>query len=171
MRADLSLDDLVRTQQQRPRDREAQRLRRRQVDYQFKFGWLFDWKIAGFGTLEDVVDVGGSTVEIRRHVRPITHETSGIAVFAFRINRWQSKLLREFRDAATLTEENRICRDEEGRDVRPAQFREGSGQFGGTSAGDTYHLDAERLGGIAEPFQIPRRHVRRVTEDANAAGG
>ncbi len=56
-------------------------------------------------------------MEIPRLVRPIAHEAPGIAVFAFRINRWQPKLHRQVCDAAALIEEHRIGQYEKGRDV------------------------------------------------------
>ena len=65
------LDDLVRSEQQRLRDREAERLRRLQVDDQLELGGLFDREVSGLGSLEDLVNVGGGApVQVGR-VRPI----------------------------------------------------------------------------------------------------
>jgi hypothetical protein len=69
-----------------------------------------------------------------------------------------------------LTEEQRVVQNEEVRDAYPTQFREGAGQFGRTSRGDPYQLDAERLGGIANLFHSPSRHGRRVVEPERLIG-
>src|ERR1700752_531149 len=57
--AGQSLDQLIRLEQHRWRDRQAERLRRREVDDELKLGGLLDGQVAGLGALEDLVDVGG----------------------------------------------------------------------------------------------------------------
>src|SRR6266487_915600 len=52
-----SLNHLVRTQQQRLRDREAECLGGLEVDHELELGRLFDWQVTGFCALEDLVDV------------------------------------------------------------------------------------------------------------------
>src|SRR6266849_1336887 len=49
------LDDLVRTLQQRLRDREAKGLRGLEVNHQFELRRLLDRQVAGLGALEDLV--------------------------------------------------------------------------------------------------------------------
>jgi len=47
------LDHLIRPQQQRLRDREAERLGGLEVDYQLKLGWLLDGEVSWLGALEN----------------------------------------------------------------------------------------------------------------------
>src|SRR6266542_3202908 len=54
-----SLDNLVRAQQQRRRDRQAECLGGPQVDVYFVVGRLLDREIPGLRALGDLVDVGG----------------------------------------------------------------------------------------------------------------
>jgi len=53
------LDDLVRSHENRLRDREAERLGGLEVDDQLELSRLLDGEISRLGTLEDLVDVGG----------------------------------------------------------------------------------------------------------------
>ena len=53
------LDDLVRSHENRLRDREAERLGDLEVDDQLELSRLLDGEISRLGTLEDLVDVGG----------------------------------------------------------------------------------------------------------------
>src|SRR5262249_22284545 len=50
---------LVRSQQHTRRNRETDLLGGSQIDHEFKFSWLLHWQIAGFGSLQDFVDVHG----------------------------------------------------------------------------------------------------------------
>ena len=50
-----SFDDLIRAQQQRRRDREAERLGGLQVDHQLELRGLLDGEVARLGTLDDLV--------------------------------------------------------------------------------------------------------------------
>src|SRR5438093_93421 len=59
MRAGPSLDQLVRPEQHRPRDRQAERLGGLQVDHQLELRGLLDREIAGLGALEDLVHIDG----------------------------------------------------------------------------------------------------------------
>src|SRR3989442_9124886 len=63
------LDHLIRPQQQRRRDREAERLGGLHVDDQLEFRRLLDGEIGGLGALQDLVDVhssaGGDILEVR----------------------------------------------------------------------------------------------------------
>jgi len=60
--AAASLDRLIRPQQQRRRNREAERLRGLEVDDQLELGGLLDGKISRLGALQDPVDVSGGPV-------------------------------------------------------------------------------------------------------------
>ena len=54
----MSLDHLVRPDQHRLRNRQAQSLGGLEVDYQFELRRLLDGEVGGLGALEDLVDVG-----------------------------------------------------------------------------------------------------------------
>src|SRR5258706_4015260 len=70
------LDHLIRPQQQRRRDREAERLGGLQVDDQLELRGLLYGQIAGLGALEDFIDVAcGAPVESGTVVA-IGHETT-----------------------------------------------------------------------------------------------
>src|SRR5437667_11388517 len=65
MSAGPSLDHLVRAQQQRLRDVQAERFRSLEVDDQLELRGLQDGQIGGFRPLENLVDVRGrSTVQV-----------------------------------------------------------------------------------------------------------
>src|SRR5262249_28327262 len=50
-------NDLVGAQQQRLRNRQAQRLGGLEIDHQLELGGLLDWEISGLGAFEDLVHV------------------------------------------------------------------------------------------------------------------
>ena len=52
------MDDLIRPDQQRLRNRQAQQLGGLQIDHQLELGGLLDGEIGGFGILQDLVHVG-----------------------------------------------------------------------------------------------------------------
>jgi hypothetical protein len=52
------LDDLVRLENDRPRNRQAECLRRLEVNHQVELRWLLYGKVSGFGAFEDFVDIG-----------------------------------------------------------------------------------------------------------------
>src|SRR5262245_23150956 len=65
------LDHLVGALKERRRDGEAKCLSRLEVDNQLELRGLFDGQVAGLGTIENLVDVGGRTHEHLRKARPI----------------------------------------------------------------------------------------------------
>jgi hypothetical protein len=72
------LDDLVRPQQQRLRNRDPERLGRLEVDDQLELRRLLDGKVGGFGALEDPIHVGGGLPVGIENARPVRHETPGL---------------------------------------------------------------------------------------------
>src|SRR5262245_18933927 len=71
-----SLNHLISSQQQRWRNREAERLSGLEVDDEVEPGGMFDWEISGFGTLKDLCHVGsGVSIEIRE-IRSEAHEAA-----------------------------------------------------------------------------------------------
>src|SRR5207247_2955576 len=64
-------DHLVRPEQDRLRDREAERLGGLEVDHELELCRLLDRQVAGLGAFEDFVNVGGRTAVQRGNVRAI----------------------------------------------------------------------------------------------------
>src|SRR5713101_4576080 len=83
------LNHLVRSQHQRRRDREPQRLGGFRVDDQLELGGLLDGEIVRLGTLENPVHVGRKPTEDRLLVRPVTHQATRFHVAPVREGRWQ----------------------------------------------------------------------------------
>src|ERR1700688_4901916 len=84
-----SLDHLIRAQQQRLRDRDAERLRGLEVDDEFKLGGLLDGKVPGLGALENLVDVcSDKAIEFSKHWS-VSHQPTGtrdLSPFVYRRN-------------------------------------------------------------------------------------
>ena len=78
----FSLDQLVRPGEHVRRDREADLLRRLEIDHELKLGRLLDRKVGGLGTLQDSVHIGGNAPVAVREVRPVGHEPTGIYSFS-----------------------------------------------------------------------------------------
>src|SRR5437773_2482398 len=72
------LDDLIRPQQQGPGDGKAERVRSLEVDHQLELRGLLDGQIPRLGALQDLVDVGGGTVEQVWKIWAIRHQAAGI---------------------------------------------------------------------------------------------
>ena len=62
------LDHLVRSQEQRLGNREAESLGSLEIDDQLELGGLLDGEVGGFGALEDLVDIEGGPPIMVRHV-------------------------------------------------------------------------------------------------------
>jgi len=70
-------DDLIRSQQQRRWNGEAEGFGGLQVDDELELGRLLDWQIGGLGALENSVHkLGGAAVEVPK-VRAVGHEVTG----------------------------------------------------------------------------------------------
>src|SRR5215212_11197183 len=76
------LDHVIGAHEQRRRDREAQRLRRLEVDHQLQLRRLRDRNITWFGALEDVVDVRRRLAELTREAWPERRQTARLRIFA-----------------------------------------------------------------------------------------
>src|SRR2546422_3766897 len=98
-----SLDHLVGAHEQRLPDREAEGFRRFEIDHQLEHGGLLDGKIAGLGTLENLVHVMGGTHVHRTQVWPIREQPSGARELAE---------LEHPRQALLLTKRNDSPREE-----------------------------------------------------------
>src|SRR6266446_10286845 len=75
------LNDLIRSQHQRGRNRQAESLRRLEVDDQLVLRRLLDGKIGWLGALEDLVDEEGGTAKHLIVVWPIGQQTACLAEY------------------------------------------------------------------------------------------
>src|SRR5437660_5126915 len=71
-------DHLVRPQQQRLRDREAERPRGLEIDDESKAIGLFDWQVLGFRAFENSRDQRTGAPPQIDNVRPVGHEAAGL---------------------------------------------------------------------------------------------
>ena len=74
------LDYLIRPQQQRLWDRQAERLRGLEVDDEQVLGRLLYWELGRLGTLQDFVDIRGGSPKQIREVGPIGDEAARLEV-------------------------------------------------------------------------------------------
>src|SRR5712692_1080139 len=72
--AATSLNDLIRSQQERWRDREAESAGGLEVDGEVISGWLLDGQAIRRGSLEDPIDVDRCPTKVVVRVRPIRHQ-------------------------------------------------------------------------------------------------
>jgi len=73
-----SLDDPISIEQQRLGHRQPERLRGSTVDDQLELGRLLDGEVAGLGSLENLVDVDGGTVEQVRVKQATTKQPTSV---------------------------------------------------------------------------------------------
>src|SRR5215813_7510359 len=77
-----SFDYLIRSQQQRRSDGEAERFGGLEIDDELERRGLLDWKITGLRTLEDAIDIGRGATKHCGHARAIAHQTTGFRQLA-----------------------------------------------------------------------------------------
>src|SRR5437016_3682940 len=68
-----SLDDLIRSPQQRIRDRQAERLRGPRVDHELEFFRPLDRQLGGLGAAQDLSDVDATAAESLTQIRSEEH--------------------------------------------------------------------------------------------------
>src|SRR5947209_1576274 len=143
------LDDLIRPQQHRLGDREAEGLRGLQVHDQLELGGLLDGQVAGLCTLEDLIHVGsGTPIQIGK-VRSIGHKAPGIDKLPPWVHCRQPVLCRQVHEASSLTEEHGAYQHSQSTRARPGHVREGPVEV----------LRPSRLNELKPHPQRPRRDV------------
>src|SRR6266542_4184531 len=89
----LSLNHLVRTQQQRLRNRYPERLSGPEVDHELKLRRLFHGQVAGIGAFEYLVDVSRGSAKLIPEARTVGHEKTCFGLTSEQGNRWQTMCL------------------------------------------------------------------------------
>src|SRR6266581_903418 len=89
MRGSCSLEHLVRSQEERLRDREPERLGGLEVDDELKFCCLLDRQVGWFGALQNLIDVGGGKAPMLQWARTIAQQTSRVYERSTQIHRRQ----------------------------------------------------------------------------------
>jgi len=96
------IDHLIRPQQQRRRDRQAERLGGLEVDDEFEFRWLLYRKISRLLALENFGHVlAGSPVYVG-NVSPVSHQATRFGEFPVHRHGWQTVLHRKIGDTASV---------------------------------------------------------------------
>ena len=67
------LNQLIRSEEERLRDREAERLGGLEVDEQMDLGRLLDRQVGGLGAIEVLVRIGGGPTKVSGNVRPVRY--------------------------------------------------------------------------------------------------
>src|SRR5207244_12242267 len=93
-----AFDNVGREYEDGLRNRQTEGSSRLEIDHQLEFRRLLNREICWFGTLQDLVDVGGGAPEQIRAVRPIGHEPTGIGKFPEMKERRQMVFCRQIRD-------------------------------------------------------------------------
>src|SRR5262245_58845594 len=83
-------DDLIGGDQQARRNCQAKRLRRFAVDDSFELRRRLHWKVSGFCTAQDTVDIGCPLSSQIGEVSPVVHETARCDENTGRVNRGQA---------------------------------------------------------------------------------
>src|SRR3989442_9411747 len=76
--AGSSLNDLLRSNQHRLRDRQAERLRRLEVDYKLELRGLLDWQVGGLNAFENPINVSRGASPAVEKTRPVGHEATSL---------------------------------------------------------------------------------------------
>src|SRR5215831_19225443 len=100
-------NDFIRPRQHIRRNRQADLLRRLEVDDQLELCRLLDWQVRGFCAFQDPVNVGGGTPEPLEGVRSITYAATSVDKFPVRIQRWQAALGRKLYDLCSVRPDDR----------------------------------------------------------------
>src|SRR6516162_6686559 len=85
-----SFNHLVGAQQERLRDRQAERLGGGQVDDEIELGGLLDRDVTRLRSAQNLVNIISGAPELLRKAWPIGHETSPFNVFTSAVHRRQS---------------------------------------------------------------------------------
>ena len=91
------------------RHREAECLRRFEIDDEFELRGLLHRKLGGLLTLEDAIDIEGRLAELVVQVSSIREEATRIDILTGLKGRRQSRRLRKLRDPPAVFDDLRVC--------------------------------------------------------------
>src|SRR5262250_2237185 len=114
MLASPLLNHLIRPPEQRRRNRQAEGLGGLEVDDQFELGGLFNRKIGGLRSPEDLVDVDGGAADEVGVIGAIRHEASRLGIDAVPIYGGKMLLGREVDDLSPGAPEKRRAAENDG---------------------------------------------------------
>src|SRR6185295_5631688 len=125
-------DHLIRSLDERRRDRQAEGLGGFEVDDQLELRRLLDWEVRGLRALEDLVHIGGRSPKRISEARSIGHEAPDIDEIPRRVHGRQAMLCRQVHEASSLAVEDGAPQYGQSADARPGHLREGPVELGGT---------------------------------------
>src|SRR5262249_26282900 len=102
-------DDLVGGDLHDQRHREAERLRRFEIDDELELRGLLHRKLGWLLTLENAIDIEGRLAELVVSVGCIREEATRIDILAALKGRRQSCRLRKLRDPPAVHDDRRVC--------------------------------------------------------------
>src|SRR5438552_2196857 len=124
-----SLNDSIRSDQQRRRDGEADRLRGLEVDDQLKLRWLLHGEVGGPCALQNLVNVGGEAPPSIMKVGAIGHEIAVDCEVFPRRNCGDPVLGGELGDQVSLTHDEQVGQGNNTVDMVMRQRGKGSVDF------------------------------------------
>src|ERR1051325_6385351 len=123
-----SFHDLIRPQQQRRRDREAEGFRGLEVDDELELGWLLHGQVTRSGAFEDLVHINSGASKQVNPERPIGHEAPVIDEISYHVHRRQPMLGRKIHEPSSLADEQDAGQHGQCLGARCGHFREGPGK-------------------------------------------
>src|SRR5213594_3627521 len=109
-----SLDDLVGSDQERLRDRQAQRPGGLEIDDQLELGWLLDGEVARLRTFQDSIHVVRRAPVDGGKACPVGEEPSGLNKVLVQRDHRQPVLCRQIEDLNPVLREPYILEDDRG---------------------------------------------------------
>src|SRR3989442_984068 len=170
VRVDL-LEDLIRPQQQRRWDREAERPCSPQIDEERVLRRLGHGEVGRFGTLQDLVDVGHRLPDDLDEIGAETHQSPERDGVSERTARWNSIREGQLGDALTVSRGERSRDHQDGLCIAP-DLVEGVGQLARIADPDGLDLNAKRdrrsLSGEAQKIDLETVEKVLVNKLVNA---
>ena len=165
-----SLDHLVRPEQQRLRDLDAERFGGNQIDPQLEFSRLFDGEITRLGAFQNAVELDTHLAKNLGIRRSVTHESALPRGFRPLIDRWEPIPRRMIKDLLPQGMEEGRGKDIEGLHMLSSCCFECVVEiFGTTNLQNLQHHSKPGSHGMQ------RRQVectgRRIPQDSDAHGG